>query len=129
MPFLYGGVVGRMHWLTERQFLDAVAVAMITPGPVVITVAFIDAYSNLVQQAGGTFAGGNAAGDAPRQTYRVTTATQLRSASGGHGQVMRNLQPGALVYPTGEREGMYWKVTDENENEGWINNDNVAPAH
>ncbi|MES1197515.1 MAG: CsgG/HfaB family protein [Pseudomonadota bacterium] len=95
----------------------------------VITVAFIDAYSNLVQQAGGTFAGGNAAGDAPRQTYRVTTATQLRSASGGHGQVMRNLQPGALVYPTGEREGMYWKVTDENENEGWINNDNVAPAH
>lgn len=29
------------HWLTDRQFLDAVAVAMITPGPVVITVGFI----------------------------------------------------------------------------------------
>jgi len=41
VPFLYGGVVGQFHWLTERQFLDAVAVAMITPGPVVITVAFI----------------------------------------------------------------------------------------
>ena len=41
VPFLYGGVVGELHWLTERQFLDAVAVAMITPGPVVITVAFI----------------------------------------------------------------------------------------
>jgi chromate transporter len=41
VPFLYGGVVERFHWLTERQFLDAVAVAMITPGPVVITVAFI----------------------------------------------------------------------------------------
>lgn len=41
VPFLYGGVVGERHWLTERQFLDAVAVAMITPGPVVITVAFI----------------------------------------------------------------------------------------
>ena len=41
VPFLYGGVVGAHHWLTERQFLDAVAVAMITPGPVVITVAFI----------------------------------------------------------------------------------------
>jgi chromate transporter len=41
VPFLYGGVVGSFHWLTERQFLDAVAVAMITPGPVVITVAFI----------------------------------------------------------------------------------------
>src|SRR5712692_8390601 len=41
VPFLYGGVVGRFHWLTEHQFLDAIAVAMITPGPVVITAAFI----------------------------------------------------------------------------------------
>jgi chromate transporter len=41
VPFLYGGVVGRFHWLTERQFLDAVAVAMITPGPIVITSGFI----------------------------------------------------------------------------------------
>jgi chromate transporter len=41
VPFLYGGVVVKFHWLTERQFVDAVAVAMITPGPVVITSAFI----------------------------------------------------------------------------------------
>ena len=41
IPFLYGGVVKEYHWLNERQFLDAVAVAMITPGPVVITVGFI----------------------------------------------------------------------------------------
>jgi chromate transporter len=41
VPFLYGGVVQGHHWLTESQFVDAVAVAMITPGPVVITVAFI----------------------------------------------------------------------------------------
>lgn len=41
VPFLYSGVVEQFHWLNERQFLDAVAVAMITPGPVVITVAFI----------------------------------------------------------------------------------------
>jgi chromate transport protein ChrA len=41
VPFLYGGVVLGHHWLNDRQFVDAVAVAMITPGPVVITVAFI----------------------------------------------------------------------------------------
>lgn len=41
VPFLHGGVVTRFHWLTDQQFLDAVAVAMITPGPVVITVGFI----------------------------------------------------------------------------------------
>jgi chromate transporter len=41
VPFLYGGVVQQYHWLNDRQFLDAVAVAMITPGPVVITSGFI----------------------------------------------------------------------------------------
>lgn len=41
VPFLYSGVVNEHHWLTNAQFLDAVAVAMITPGPVVITVGFI----------------------------------------------------------------------------------------
>lgn len=41
VPFLHAGVVTENHWLTEQQFLDAVAVAMITPGPVVITVGFI----------------------------------------------------------------------------------------
>jgi chromate transporter len=41
IPFLYGGVVKEFGWLNDQQFLDAVAVALITPGPVVITVAFI----------------------------------------------------------------------------------------
>lgn len=41
IPFLHDGIVNQYHWLTERQFLDAVAVSMITPGPLVITVAFI----------------------------------------------------------------------------------------
>jgi chromate transporter len=41
VPFLLDGVVNQHHWLTNAQFLDAVAVAMITPGPVVITVGFI----------------------------------------------------------------------------------------
>ena len=41
VPFLYGELVQAHGWLNDRQFLDAVAVAMITPGPVVITVAFV----------------------------------------------------------------------------------------
>ncbi|WP_449438369.1 chromate transporter [Pedobacter steynii] len=41
VPFLHSGVVNEYHWLNESQFVDAVAVAMITPGPVVITVGFI----------------------------------------------------------------------------------------
>ncbi len=53
VPFLHGGVVDTYHWLNDRQFLDAVAVAMITPGPVVITVAFI---GYLVAGLAGAFA-------------------------------------------------------------------------
>jgi chromate transporter len=41
VPFMYGGVVQQYGWLNDKQFLDAVAVAMLTPGPIVITVAFI----------------------------------------------------------------------------------------
>lgn len=41
VPFLHSGVVSEYHWLSEHEFIDAVAVAMITPGPVVITVGFI----------------------------------------------------------------------------------------
>lgn len=53
VPFLYGGVVQRYGWLTDQQFLDAVAVSMLTPGPVVITVAFI---GYLVAGIGGALA-------------------------------------------------------------------------
>ncbi len=59
VPFLYGGVVKEYAWLTEQQFLDAVAVAMITPGPVVITVGFIgylvDGVPGACIAAGATF--------------------------------------------------------------------------
>lgn len=41
VPFLHSGVVAENHWLTEQEFLDSIAVAMLTPGPVVITVGFI----------------------------------------------------------------------------------------
>jgi len=41
VPFLHGGVVNEFGWLNEKQFVDSVAVAMVSPGPVVITVAFI----------------------------------------------------------------------------------------
>jgi chromate transporter len=59
VPFLYGGVVQQHGWLNDKQFLDAVAVAMLTPGPVVITVAFIGylvaAFPGAVAAAVGVF--------------------------------------------------------------------------
>ena len=57
----------------------------------------------------------------------MLVATPLRSRANG-GSVMRNLPAGATVYPSGEREGMWWRVTDENENDGWVNNDYLEPV-
>jgi chromate transporter len=59
VPFLYSGVVKEYDWLNDQEFLDAVAVAMVTPGPVVITVGFIGflvgGFSGATLAAVGTF--------------------------------------------------------------------------
>jgi len=41
VPFLHEGVVDTYHWLNDRQFLDAVAMGIISPGPVVIMATFV----------------------------------------------------------------------------------------
>ncbi len=92
----------------------------------VITTAYIDAYTNLVGQAGGLDP--NASGSAPRETYKTTRAAPLRRYPVDGAAVVRTLPVGATVYPTGEKEGMYWKVADENDNEGWVNNDFLQQA-
>jgi chromate transporter len=40
VPFLHEGLVDNHHWLTEQQFVDAVAMGLISPGPVVIMATF-----------------------------------------------------------------------------------------
>ena len=59
VPFLYKGVVHEYQWLNDQQFRDAVAVAMVTPGPVVITAGFIGyltaALAGALIAAAGTF--------------------------------------------------------------------------
>ena len=67
VPFLYSGVVKEYGWLNEQQFLDAVAVAMITPGPVVITVGFIGYLVGAKE--GGTLGGFEAATVAALATF------------------------------------------------------------
>ncbi len=93
----------------------------------VVTVAFIDAYTQMISQLGVLDTGTTAAAAAPQQSYRTTQATPLRSRAGG-GQVMRNLPAGAVVYPSGERDGVWWAVEDENQNQGWVTNDHLEPV-
>ena len=93
----------------------------------VVTIAFIDAYTQMISQLGVLDTGASAAASAPQQSYRTTQATQLRSRAGG-GSVLRNLPAGAIVYPSGERDGVWWAVEDENQNQGWVTNDHLAPV-
>lgn len=51
VPYLQNGVIAQFHWLTNKQFVDAVAVAMITPGPVVIAATFIGYFAGNIPGA------------------------------------------------------------------------------
>lgn len=93
----------------------------------VVTVAFIDAYTQLLGQLGVLEASAPAAAAAPQQSYRTTQATPLRSRAGG-GSTLRNLPAGSILFPLGEREGVWWRVEDENQNQGWVTNDHLEPV-
>lgn len=92
----------------------------------VVTQAFLNAYVQLVTQMGGIDA--NAAAAAPKKAYAVSSSAPLRKYPVDTAASVRSLPAGALVYPTGNKDGMYWEVTDENENKGWVRNDLLAPA-
>ncbi|MEQ1708283.1 MAG: CsgG/HfaB family protein [Terricaulis sp.] len=93
----------------------------------VVTIAFIDAYTQMISQLGVLDTSTTAAAAAPQQSYRTTQATPMRARAGG-GSVMRNLPAGAIVFPSGEREGVWWQVEDENQNQGWVSNDHLEPV-
>ncbi|MEG1453596.1 SH3 domain-containing protein, partial [Brevundimonas sp.] len=80
---------------------------------------------DMVTQLGGL--SGNAAAEAPIQTYTVQQASTLRSSPTG-GSVVRALPTGLRLYPTGKREGTWWEVMDDNDNIGWVQNERLAPG-
>ncbi|WP_303829746.1 CsgG/HfaB family protein [Asticcacaulis taihuensis] len=92
----------------------------------IVTQAFIVAYAEMVNNLGGIDVGGKEA--APSRSFTVQTATTLRSAPNTTGKVIRALPVGLTVYPTGNKDGMYWEVADDNDNVGWVKNDSLAAS-
>ncbi|CAM3336781.1 CsgG/HfaB family protein [Asticcacaulis taihuensis] len=92
----------------------------------IVTQAFIVAYAEMVNNLGGIDVGGKEA--APSRSFTVRTATTLRSAPNATGKVIRALPVGLTVYPTGNKDGMYWEVADDNDNVGWVKNDSLAAS-
>ena len=92
----------------------------------IVTQAFIVAYSEMVNNLGGIDVGGKAA--APERAFTVQAATTLRKTPDPKGAVVRALPVGLTLYPTGEKNGIWWQVADDNDNIGWVKNDTLSAA-
>ncbi len=84
----------------------------------VVTLAYIDAYTKLVDQMGGMEPG--AAQAAPTQAVTMTKPGHMYADASAKSKVVRPLDVGMMLYPTGEKDGVWWEVTDELGNKGWV---------
>ena len=84
----------------------------------VITLAYLQAYTNLIEQLGGMPANASAANS--HQAVTVTKPARLFANAAGTGKVVRPLEVGMMLYPTGNKEGAMWEVEDELGNKGWV---------
>ncbi len=88
----------------------------------VITAAYFNAYIDLVRYMQSSYApaAGSASANAPIQAYTIKSAAQMRGTASPQGKLVRSFTPGDLVYPTGQKNGVWWEVDDETGNRGWV---------
>ena len=92
----------------------------------VVTLAYIDAYSKLVADMGGLST--DAKADAAQRTVTMSRPGVMRATPSEKGKVVRTLDPGMILYPTGNTDGPWREVTDEVDNKGWVPNGSLAMA-
>lgn len=85
----------------------------------VLALAYLQAYTDLVAQLGGLPADASAANT--HQAVTMTKAGRLLKNANGSGGAVRDLDPGMMLYPTGNKEGTMWEAEDELGNKGWVN--------
>jgi curli biogenesis system outer membrane secretion channel CsgG len=87
----------------------------------VVALAYIDAYTKLVNDMGATLTDATP-GEGVQQAVTVAKPGRLYAAAGGKGKAVRSLEVGMMLYPTGNKDGVWWEVTDEMGNKGWVSN-------
>jgi curli biogenesis system outer membrane secretion channel CsgG len=92
----------------------------------VVVLAYIDAYTKLVSDLGGL--SGNASADAPVQAVTMSRAGRMYEKSSDSSKVVRPLDAGMVLYPTGDKSGVWWEVKDEVGNQGWVSSLSFALA-
>jgi len=84
----------------------------------VVTMAYLDSYAKLVNDIKGMSL--NAKADNVTQSVTMAKPGKMYSAASVKAPVVRALDPGMTLYPSGDKDGIWWKVTDELGNEGWV---------
>jgi curli biogenesis system outer membrane secretion channel CsgG len=84
----------------------------------VITMAYLDAFTKMVTQIRGMDL--NAKADNVSQSVTMSKPGKMYATASIKGKVVRDLDPGMTLYPSGDKDGIWWKVTDELGNEGWV---------
>ena len=96
----------------------------------IVTLSFIQAYSKMVTDLGLLTPGSEGTAEAsPTKTFTAQAAVALRVAASAGAKVLRTLPAGSIVYPTGQKNGLWWQVADENDNVGWVLNTKLAPSN
>lgn len=96
----------------------------------IVTLAFIQAYSKMVTDLGLLSPAAEGTAEAsPTKTFTAQAPVAMRVSPAAGAKVLRMLPPGSIVYPTGEKNGLWWKVADENDNVGWVLNTKFAPSN
>ena len=95
----------------------------------IVTMAFIQAYSKMVYDLGLVTPGSAGTAEAsPTKTFTAQGSVAMRTGASAQARVIRTLPAGAIVYPTGNKNGLWWEVADENDNVGWVINTKLAPS-
>ena len=95
----------------------------------VVTLSFIQAYAKMVNSLGLVSAGSAGTAEAaPAKTFTAQGPVAMRTIAAPTGRVIRTLPAGSILYPTGEKAGLWWQVADENDNVGWVLNTKLAPS-
>jgi curli biogenesis system outer membrane secretion channel CsgG len=92
----------------------------------VVVLAYIEAYTKLVGDLGGLSA--QASADAPSQSVTMQRAGRLYTTASEKSKVVRPLDAGMMLYPTGNKNGVWWEVKDELGNQGWVSSLSIALA-
>ena len=84
----------------------------------VVTMAYLEAFSKLVADVKQIKP--NAKADNASQSVAMSKPGKLYEKPNLKSAVVRDLDEGMTLYPTGDKQGIWWKVTDEVGNEGWV---------